>query len=86
MSCGMEMECGTAASDGAFCEFCLEEMEFFADPVCERCGVPVAFAREADESNPGDNKNLSQNRPQKGGQHILLRRLRKMSQFPTVLG
>jgi hypothetical protein len=52
ISCGVEMNSGDAASGGAFCEFCLEEMEFFADPVCELCGAPVPFARRPGERAP----------------------------------
>jgi len=45
---GCDAELGgetTTASEVWLCEACFERLEFFSDPVCERCGAPVPFAR-----------------------------------------
>jgi predicted amidophosphoribosyltransferase len=49
VSCDVELDEGrTAASDVAICDDCLEKVEFFAGPTCERCGAPLPFAKSAD--------------------------------------
>jgi len=41
VSCRVEMD---AQPDVPLCEDCLSGMEFFADPVCEKCGAPIPYA------------------------------------------
>lgn len=46
MSCNSELDDNTPANrEASLCQECIDEMELFADPVCERCGAPVPFAR-----------------------------------------
>jgi predicted amidophosphoribosyltransferase len=46
VSCDVELdETAMTTSDGSLCGSCLEQMEFFDGPTCERCGAPVPFAR-----------------------------------------
>jgi predicted amidophosphoribosyltransferase len=45
VSCDAELDETTMASNASLCEACLEQMEFFDGPTCERCGAPVPFAR-----------------------------------------
>jgi ComF family protein len=49
ISCGEELEEGDAIVDCSLCDFCLEKIEFFSEPVCDRCGAPVPFARRAEQ-------------------------------------
>jgi ComF family protein len=49
ISCGEEMGDGDAVGDGSLCDSCLEQIEFFSEPVCDRCGAPVPFARPTDD-------------------------------------
>src|SRR3954468_7295318 len=42
VSCGAELCEPTAVEkELLICENCLDEMELFAEPLCERCGIPV---------------------------------------------
>lgn len=49
-SCGDEIE-GDANSGYLLCGPCVEEMEFFSDPVCEVCFAPLPFARRSDDGS-----------------------------------
>jgi ComF family protein len=49
LCCGDEIEKTDTNSEYLLCDSCVEEMEFFAAPVCEMCGAPVPFARRTDD-------------------------------------
>jgi predicted amidophosphoribosyltransferase len=50
VSCESELDSAQrATTDVPLCELCLERIEFFSEPVCERCGAPVPFRRAANE-------------------------------------
>jgi predicted amidophosphoribosyltransferase len=45
LSCDTELdENAMTATDVALCEPCIEQMEFFDGPTCDRCGAPVPLA------------------------------------------
>ncbi|HEY2761822.1 MAG TPA: phosphoribosyltransferase family protein, partial [Pirellulales bacterium] len=51
IGCGAELDQGAPVGDCFFCESCLDQIEFFSDPVCDLCGAPVPFARRTKESD-----------------------------------
>lgn len=53
MSCNAELDDVTPANrEASLCQECIDEMELFADPVCERCGAPVPFTRSPADDQP----------------------------------
>ena len=49
VSCDSELgEADSARDDLLLCDACLGKMDFFAEPACERCGVPVPAIATAD--------------------------------------
>ena len=46
VSCDAELrDEASAAGDVSLCQACLDELEFFSDPMCGRCGAPVPFVK-----------------------------------------
>jgi predicted amidophosphoribosyltransferase len=53
LSCDRALdETAKTARDVALCETCIEQLEFFEGPTCDRCGAPVPFAK------PGNGEGL----------------------------